>query len=98
AELTSTKGHMARGTVTFTPADGGMRVVASLQALEPGTHGLHIHEIGDCSAPDASSAGDHFNPDGSPHGAPKDPPSRRHAGDLGNITAGDDGSARKEMV
>ena len=50
-----------------------------------------MHEFGDCTAPDAASAGGHFNPKGSPHGAPTD--SARHAGDLGNVTAAADGTA-----
>jgi superoxide dismutase, Cu-Zn family len=58
-----------------------------VQGLEERRHGFHIHEFGDCSAADASSAGGHYNPDGSRHGGPEDPPAQRHAGDLGNIEA-----------
>jgi Cu-Zn family superoxide dismutase len=58
----------------------------------PGPHGFHIHEKGDCSAADASSAGGHFNPTGKPHGGPDS--DARHAGDFGNIEADATGNAR----
>lgn len=85
ARLEPTEGNNVRGTVTFTPEDNGVRVVANITGLSSGRHGFHVHETGDCSAPDASSAGGHFAPEGSPHGGPDDPRNERHAGDLGNI-------------
>ena len=84
------------GTVTFTKVAGGIRVSARLAGLTEGAHGFHIHEFGDCSAPDGSSAGGHFNPEGSPHGGPV--AARRHAGDMGNVVAGEDGKAELEYV
>jgi Cu-Zn family superoxide dismutase len=84
------------GLVVFTRTDGGVRVVAKLSGLKPGAHGFHIHEFGDCSAPDGSSAGGHFNPTGEPHGGPHD--AKRHAGDMGNVVAGSDGTASLEYV
>lgn len=98
AELSPTEGNDARGQVTFTATDGGVRVVADLEGLDAGAHGFHIHENGDCSAPDASSAGGHFNPTGAPHGAPDAPAAERHVGDLGNIEAGADGTARYDRT
>ena len=79
------------GTVWFEPAPGGVKVKARVSGLAPGTHGFHVHEFGDCSAADFTSAGGHFNPMTQPHGAPKD--AARHVGDLGNIEAGADGVA-----
>jgi Cu-Zn family superoxide dismutase len=67
-------------------------MTATLEGLPPGEHGFHVHENGDCSAPDASSAGGHFNPTQHPHGAPEAP--ERHMGDLGNITADAGGKAQ----
>lgn len=96
AELSATEGTSAQGTVTFEQTDSEVRIVAHVTGLEPGEHGFHIHETGDCSAPDASSAGGHFAPEGNPHGGPDSP--LHHAGDLGNITADDAGAAHKEMT
>src|SRR5437868_9247802 len=70
-----------RGTVTFTEETEGVRVTASIEGLTPGQHGFHIHEKGDCSAPDFTSAGAHFNPMQMPHGSPTDP--QHHSGDFG---------------
>lgn len=96
AELSPTEGNNVSGTVTFTSLNGAVRVEADIEHLAPGSHGFHIHETGDCSAPDASSAGGHFNPEGAPHGAPTD--SVRHVGDLGNIESGADSTATYSRV
>jgi Cu-Zn family superoxide dismutase len=96
AALEPTQGSQVRGTVTFTPATGGVRVVADITGLTPGAHGFHVHDKGDCSAPDATSAGGHFNPGNAPHGAPD--ADKHHAGDLGNITAGEDGKAHLDQI
>ena len=91
ANINPTEGNEARGTVEFTQEGGGVRVVASLTGLSEGDHGFHIHETGDCSAADGTSAGGHFNPEGKNHGAPD--AAERHVGDLGNITADAAGNA-----
>lgn len=85
ATLHSTEGSDVHGVVTFTKTDLGIQVVADVEGLTPGKHGFHIHEYGDCSAPDVTSAGGHFAPAGNPHGGPAS--MQRHIGDLGNITA-----------
>ena len=85
------------GTVTFTQkAPNKVRVQADISGLAPGEHGFHIHEKGDLSAPDLSSAGAHFNPTGHKHAGPKD--DIRHAGDLGNITADASGKAKLDIT
>jgi len=97
AAITPASGSDVRGIVTFTAEEGGgVRIVADLSGLPPGEHGFHVHENGDCSAPDGSSAGGHFNPMEMPHGGPD--AMERHVGDLGNITAGEDGNAHYERV
>ncbi len=92
AEMKAASNSGVSGTVTFTEKDGKVEVAVDLKGLKPGEHGFHIHEKGDCSSPDANSAGGHFNPDQKEHGAPDAP--AHHAGDLGNITAGADGSVQ----
>jgi Cu-Zn family superoxide dismutase len=84
------------GTMTFTEGADGVTIVARVEQAPPGTHGLHIHETGDCSSDDFKSAGGHFNPTGMPHGSPDD--AERHAGDLGNIEVGEDGVGELTLV
>ncbi len=90
AALQSRGDMTVAGSVTFSQWGDSVEVVAEVRGVSPGPHGFHIHEIGDCSAPDFTSAGGHFNPGGTPHAGPSDPV--RHAGDLGNIEIGEDGS------
>ncbi|KAG0274787.1 Superoxide dismutase [Cu-Zn] [Linnemannia exigua] len=80
------------GTIHFTQENEAapVHVKAELAGLAPGLHGFHIHEFGD-NTNGCMSAGGHFNPHGLTHGAPA--AQIRHAGDLGNITAGADGKA-----
>lgn len=96
AALSPTQGSTVRGTVTFEPAGDGLRVTAHIEGLTPGDHGFHLHQNGDCSAPDGSSAGDHWNPTQQPHGAPD--AAQHHAGDLGNITADASGMAHVDKT
>jgi len=90
------KDKTVKGLITFTQTEEGVKVVAHLEGLAPGTHGFHVHEFGDCSAPDFMSAGGHFNPTQMAHGAPTD--GTRHSGDLGNIVANERGMATLEWV
>lgn len=94
--LHPTKGNNVYGTVYFSTVTNGIKIVADIYGLTPGKHGFHVHEFGDCSAPDASSAGGHFNPTHSKHGAPD--AFERHVGDLGNVVADDTGHAHYERV
>ena len=96
AVLHPTTGNKVTGVVTFTRAPDGIKVVADVEGLTPGMHGFHVHQYGDCSAPNADSAGGHFNPEGMPHGGPMS--QERHVGDLGNITADKDGKAHFEWT
>lgn len=94
--LHPTQGNKVEGVVTFTKVEDGVKIVAEVSNLTPGSHGFHIHEFGDCSAPDGSSAGGHFNPKKTQHGAPD--AHERHAGDLGNLVADKQGNAHYERI
>jgi superoxide dismutase, Cu-Zn family len=97
AELHPASGSQVTGTVTFTQQGDRVTIVADVQGLPPNSsHGFHIHERGDCSAPDASSAGGHFNPVMHSHGGPTSP--MHHAGDLGNLEANANGRAYKRLI
>lgn len=97
ATLAGREGSGISGVVTFTEEAGGVKIVADVAGVpNPGLHGFHIHETGDCSAADFTSAGGHFNPGGNKHGGPTD--ADRHAGDLGNIEVADDGSGHLELT
>jgi Cu-Zn family superoxide dismutase len=85
AVLHPTKGNNVTGTVYFSRTPNGVQVTADVMGLDPGKHGFHIHEFGDCTAPDGTSAGGHFNPQNQPHAGPDQ--AHRHVGDLGNIEA-----------
>lgn len=81
------------GDLTFEIDNGGVRVTGSFTGLKPGaTHAFHIHEFGNCTAADASSAGGHFNPAAAAHGN-REAGGEHHAGDIPNQVAGADGVA-----
>jgi Cu-Zn family superoxide dismutase len=85
------------GVVHFRATDSGVEVSAEIDGLNPGQmHGFHIHEFGDCTAADATSAGGHYNPGGDPHALP--PAMPRHAGDLGNVQADESGHASFQIT
>lgn len=84
------------GTVTLTEVEDGVKVSIQVANAKPGEHGIHIHEKADCSAPDAKSAGDHFNPQQHQHGMPDS--EQKHLGDLGNITVEKDGTGTAEVT
>jgi Cu-Zn family superoxide dismutase len=92
ASLMASSGSTVSGSVSFTEIDGKMRIEAQVAGLTPGEHGFHVHEIGDCSAADASSAKGHFNPAGKTHGHHGS--EEHHGGDMPNLIANAQGEAR----
>ena len=91
ANLAPTTGNTAKGTVTFTQKGDKVIIHAMVSGLAAGTHGFHIHEKGDCSSGDGTSAGGHFNPLGKPHSYPT--VEDRHAGDMPMLAADTSGNA-----
>jgi len=90
--LAPASGSLVSGKLNMMPMDDGVHITGQVGGLGAGqTHAIHVHETGDCSAADASSAGGHFNPTGSEHGRAGTPV--HHAGDMDNIVANAEGVA-----
>jgi Cu-Zn family superoxide dismutase len=96
ATIEARSGSTVSVEATFTETAGGVLVEIVVHHAPPGWHAVHVHEVGDCSAADGSSAGSHFNPAGHKHGSPHAP--EHHAGDLGNMWVGDDGEGHHALL
>jgi Cu-Zn family superoxide dismutase len=94
AMLESRSGSSVTGKVTFTQKGGKVVMKVVAKGLTPGTHAIHLHDKGDCSAPDAASAGGHWNPTSEDHGKWGHAPF--HHGDIGNLVA--DAKGKAEMT
>lgn len=86
------------GTAEFTQGSTGVLIRVDVSGLTPGAHGIHLHAVGACT-PDFTAAGGHLNPDEGIHGLLN---SERAAGaqdngDLPNLYAAADGTARAEF-
>ena len=86
--------EVGRGSLQQTGS--GVLLTADLSGLPAGTHGMHLHSVGQCVAPDFTSAGPHHNPDNKMHGARN--PAGPHAGDLTNISIPESGALRVEQL
>lgn len=83
--LSPASGSITNGIVRMVQEGDRVVVRARVSGLAPNReHGFHVHEKGDCTARDASSAGEHLNPHGKAHGAPT---TDHHAGDLPSLKA-----------
>lgn len=97
ANLAAASGTLVSGRLYLDSTADGVRIHGDIGGLAPGSdHGFHIHQTGDCSAVDASSAGGHFNPDGKPHGRAGH--GAHHAGDADNLVADAQGVAHVDAL
>lgn len=95
-DFISKSGSTASGTAQFTEKKGKVTFTANMSGLKPGIHAIHIHEKSDCSAPDGSSAGGHWNPTFKEHG--KWGSASYHKGDIGNFPVNEDGIGTLTMT
>jgi Cu-Zn family superoxide dismutase len=97
AVLQPTAGHSVHGVARFSPHPEGVAVQVRITGLTQRTqHGFHVHEFGDCSAADASSAGPHYDPT-------NNTPGRHHhgmrpLGDLDDLKADPQGRVEVSFI
>lgn len=97
ANLAAASATLVSGRLMLDSGPNGVRIRGDIGGLQPGSsHGFHIHETGDCSTVDASSAGGHFNPGASPHGRAER--GAHHMGDIDNIVADAQGVAHVDAL
>ena len=77
---------------------GGVVMRVRAAGLQPGEHGVHIHQNGVCEGPGFTSAGPHLERMGrdDPHGLRSR--GGGEAGDLPNLVVGADGTAQTTLV
>ena len=98
ANVSPASASLVSGRLSFVPMAGGVHITGTLGGLAPASiHAFHVHEKGDCSAVDASSAGGHFNPFAAPHGRSSAGLGHHHAGDMDNLVADREGVAKVDV-
>jgi Cu-Zn family superoxide dismutase len=97
AQVAPTQGNTVTGSLALAQSAEGVHITGTVQGLKPDAEfGFHVHEKGDCSAPDGSSAGGHFNPTQAQHGNPSG--GAHHAGDMMNIRSNAEGVAQVDTT
>ncbi|MFW5762218.1 MAG: superoxide dismutase family protein [Cyclobacteriaceae bacterium] len=97
AQMGAKSGSNVSSTVTFTQVDEGVHMMVKLQGVSPGQHAIHLHEFGDCSAPDGTSAGGHWDPSSEDHGHINET-EEFHYGDIGNLEVGSNSTVSYETT
>lgn len=97
AAIQSASGSTLTGEAIFEESNGGVKMTLTVKGATPGTHAVHLHESGDCSAQDATSAGGHWNPKHEAHGN-RAGGGAFHSGDIANLEVGEDGTGTLEVT
>jgi Cu-Zn family superoxide dismutase len=95
ANLQTADGQGA-GTATATASGDQVQIALDVRGLPAGEHGVHVHTVGACEGPAFDSAGGHWNPTDQTHGLESG--DGQHAGDMPNLTVGEDGTGRLEYT
>ena len=82
------------GKATFEQTPTGVLMNVDVGGLPPGGHGIHLHAVGACT-PNFKAATGHINPGKVKHGLRN--PEGPDNGDLPNLYAAADGTARAEF-
>ena len=93
ADIVNTDGAVI-GKATFEQTPTGVLMSVAATGLPPGGHGIHLHAVGSCK-PNFKAATGHINPGKAKHGLRN--PEGPDNGDLPNLYAAADGSARAEF-
>lgn len=95
ASLRDVSGHVV-GVVELRQRGAEWQLALGVSGQTSGDHGIHLHEVGRCDAPDFVSAKGHLNPLGKAHGSAN--PAGMHLGDMANLMIGADGTARTVIL
>ena len=98
ANLESKSGSTVIGSAEFEQLDNGLQIEYKIIGLRPNSiYGFHIHEKGDCSTPDAKSAGSHYHKVSDSGGTSLET-AGAFAGDLPQMTSNDKGIAQGRVT
>jgi Cu-Zn family superoxide dismutase len=92
ARLAPKSGSTVRGFISFTQRGNRVEIAGNFVELMPGPHSVYIHSVGNCSSPNAASAGPVWNVEGAAGN-----PGKR-TGDLPQLTADGEGGAILQMT